>query len=307
MKSILVIGGAGFIGAELVKVLANSGRSITVLDFNELSIKPLPSNVKFIKGDYSDKKILDTLITSDVDVIHLAFASNPNTYSDNLLFDLNQNISHLVDLLSISAARGSLFVFISSGGAVYGEANYLPIDELHPTRPISAYGIIKLTIENLIHLYSVTQGLRYICIRPSNAYGVGQKPFSGQGFISTFIGMVMRGEPVSIYGIGDKVRDYIYVTDLAEAIEKIINSGVINETYNVGSGVGLSNIDVVNAARPLLNSMGFEVNVKYLPSRLFDVRNNVLDSSKLIEQTGWKQKIQLIDGLNEVANWIKNY
>jgi UDP-glucose 4-epimerase len=290
-----------------VKVLASSGRSVTVLDLNELSLSPLPGNIKFIKGDYNDKKILDTLIKCDVDVIHLASASTPNTSFDHPLLDLNQNLSPLHDLLSISAACGSLFVFISSGGAVYGEANYLPIDELHPTRPISSYGITKLTIENYIHLYSLTHGLKYICIRPSNAFGVGQKPFSGQGFISTCIGMVMRGESVNIYGIEGTVRDYIYVTDLAEAIEKIVNSGVINETYNVGSGVGLSNIDVVNAARPLLNSLGFEVNVKYLPSRLSDVRSNVLDSSKLTEQTGWKQRIQFIDGLNEVTNWIKNF
>ena len=182
----------------------------------------------------------------------------------------------------------------------------LPICEDHPTRPISPYGVTKLTLENYARLYAVTHGLRFVCVRPANAYGVGQRPFIGQGFISTAIASAMRGQPIKIFGQDGTVRDYIYVSDLASGIMSALEHGHLSETYNVGTGVGLSNKGVIQILSPLMKRMGFDTIVEHLPERAFDVKVNVLDSTKLQMQTGWKPRIGIEEGLTLTSEWIRN-
>jgi UDP-glucose 4-epimerase len=199
-------------------------------------------------------------------------------------------------------------VLVSSGGTVYGEAEKLPISETHPPKPISPYGVTKLTLENYAYLYAATHGLKFICVRPANAYGAGQKPFAGQGFISTAIASVMRGQPIKIFGQSGSVRDYIYVSDLAAGIVCALESGSLSETYNIGSGVGLSNMDVINAITPLLESTNCKLSVEHYPERTFDVKSNVLDATKIQQLTGWQPKVQFKDGLLFTLDWLKkNY
>ena len=174
-------------------------------------------------------------------------------------------------------------MLVSSGGTVYGEANELPVPETHPTKPISPYGVTKLTLENYAYLYAATHGLKFVCVRPTNAYGVGQRPFGGQGFIATALASTMHGQAIKIFGQNGTVRDYIYVSDLASGIVSALEKGCLSETYNLGSGVGLSNMDVINAIFPLMKAIGCDICVENLPERTFDVEANVLDSTKLQE------------------------
>lgn len=302
----LVIGGAGYIGAYLVSMLIARGRQVTVLGRSALPRYPLPEGAVYITGDFGEPDLIRDLLDSHSEVIHLAYATVPNTSFEDPLADLLQNLPSTVQLFSEVADRGGKLALVSSGGTVYGEALSLPMSENHPAQPISPYGVTKLTLENYAHLYAVTHGLKFVCIRPANAYGAGQRPFVGQGFIATAMGSVMRGQAVKIFGQEGTVRDYIYVSDLAAGIVSALEFGKLSQTYNLGSGVGLSNMRVIQAMSPLMNQMGFDVRIEHLPERTFDVKVNVLDSSKLQADTSWKAQVPFTEGLQLTAEWIRS-
>lgn len=302
----LVIGGGGYIGAYLVPMLIAGGRRVTVMGRGKKPHYALPDGATYVAGDFGQRELISGLLDRHQEIIHLAYATVPNTSFENPLADLLQNLPPTVQLFSEVADRGRKLVLISSGGTVYGEAVKLPIFEDHPTKPISPYGVTKLTLENYAHLYAVTHGLRFVCVRPANAYGVGQRPFIGQGFISTAIASVMRGMPIKIFGKDGTIRDYIYVSDLAAGIVSALEHGHISETYNLGTGVGLSNKQVIHILSHLMKEMGFEILVDHLPERTFDVKANVLDSTRLQMHTGWKPKIAFEQGLRLTSEWIRN-
>lgn len=304
-QNTLVIGGSGYIGAHLVPELLAIGRQVSVLGRSAMPRYELPAGVDYIKGDFAQHELVSRLLDSHHEVIHLAYATVPNTSFENPLADLLQNLPPTVQLFSEVADRGGKLILVSSGGTVYGEAIKLPIWEDHLTKPISPYGVTKLTLENYAHLYAVTHGLKFVCIRPANAFGLGQRPFVGQGFISTAMASVMRGQPVMIFGKKGAVRDYIYVSDLAAGIMSVLEKGHSSETYNLGSGVGLSNMDVIEAMSPLMKEVGCNVMVEHLPERAFDVKSNVLDSTKLQEHTGWRPQVEFTEGLRRTRDWLR--
>lgn len=306
-RNTLIIGGAGYIGTHLVPELLATGRRVTVLGRRAIPAYELPQGVAYVTGDFARLDLISGLLDCHQEVIHLAYATVPNTSFENPLADLLQNLPPTVQLFAEVADRGGKLVLVSSGGTVYGEAIKLPIRENHPTKPISPYGVTKLTLENYAHLYAVTHGLQFICIRPANAYGVGQRPFVGQGFIATAMASAMRGQPIRIFGQSGTIRDYLYVSDLAAGIVSTLKNGHLSETYNLGSGVGLSNMDVIKAIAPLVKELGYEVRVEHLPERAFDVKANVLDSTKLQAHTGWKPKVEFDDGLRRTCEWLREY
>lgn len=305
----LVVGGGGYIGAHLVPQLAATGRRVTVLGRSKNPHHELPTNVDYVVGDFAQPELISRLLDDHQEVIHLAYATVPNTSHETPLADLLQNLPPTLQLFSGAADRGVRLVLVSSGGTVYGEAGELAITEAHPTKPISPYGVTKLTMENYAHLYASTQGLKFVCVRPANAYGPGQRPFSGQGFIATALASVIKHMPIKIFGQRGTVRDYIYVSDLASGIVSALLHGRISETYNLGSSVGLSNLDVIEAFTPLMNEIGYEIEVENLPERAFDVKSNVLDSNKLQTDTGWRPIVEFDIGMILTRDWLmkQNY
>lgn len=306
-SSTLVIGGAGYIGAYLIPELLATGRSVTVLGRKATPQNELPEDVTYISGDFGRHELISGLLECHQEVIHLAYATVPNTSFENPLADLLQNLPPTVQLFSEVAAKGRKLVLVSSGGTVYGEAIKLPIKEDHPTRPISPYGVTKLTLEGYAHLFARTHGLNFICLRPANAFGAGQRPFVGQGFISTAMAAAMRGQSIQIFGQRGTIRDYLYVSDLAAAIVRALEYGRLSETYNVGSGTGFSNMDVIETMAPLLREIDCEFRVDHLPERAFDVKVNVLDSIKLEGHTGWKPQVGFREGLVLARDWLRQY
>jgi UDP-glucose 4-epimerase len=300
--NILIIGGAGYIGAHITRQLVAAGRKVTVLGRRSSPEFDLPKGVAYLKGDFSERPLIRKLLDINQEVIHLAYATVPNTSFENPLSDLLQNLPPTVQLFSEMADRGAKLLLVSSGGTVYGEAVSLPMRENHPTKPISPYGVTKLTLENYAHLYAVTHGLKFICVRPANAYGEGQRPFAGQGFISTAMALAMRGESIKIFGQAGTIRDYVYVSDLAGGVISALEKGVLSETYNIGSGVGYSNLQVIHEMSKLFNEAGKSVLVEHLPERAFDVKVNILDSTKLYKQTGWQPQIGFEEGLRLAYN-----
>ena len=302
----LVIGGAGYIGSHLVPQLIATGRSVTVLGRSTNPRYDLPDGVSYVVGDFAQHELLSRLLDTHQEVIHLAYATVPNTSFENPLADLLQNLPPMVALFSESAIKDVKLVLVSSGGTVYGEAVELPIRESHQTKPISPYGVTKLTLENYAYLYAATHGLKYVCVRPANAYGPGQRPFVGQGFIATAMASAMKGLPIKIFGQIGTVRDYLYVSDLAAGIVSALEHGHLSETYNLGTGVGFSNLDVIEACRPILRDIGCGILVENLPKRAFDVKTSVLDSSKLRDHTGWTPKVSFEEGLTRTCEWLRN-
>jgi UDP-glucose 4-epimerase len=287
-----------------VPLLVAAGRRVTVLGRSAAPRCELPNGVGYVAGDFAKCELITTLLDTHEEVIHLAYATVPNTSFENPLADLLENLPPTVQLFSEAAYRGNKLVLVSSGGTVYGEAEELPIRETHQTKPISPYGVTKLALGQYAHLYAATHGLKFVCLRPANAYGVGQRPFIGQGFVATAMASAMRGIPIKVFGPRGTIRDYLYVSDLASGIVSALEHGHLSETYNLGSGIGLSNADVIDAFRPLMRELGCQVRVEHLPARAFDVKANVLDSTKLQTDTGWRPLIGLKEGMIITRDWL---
>jgi UDP-glucose 4-epimerase len=300
----LVVGGAGYIGSHLVPQLLETGRSVTVIGRSAQPDHELPPSATYLCGDFGQLDLICNLLDTHQEVIHLAYASVPNTSFQEPLKDLLDNLVPSVQLFIETATRSTKLVFISSGGTVYGECIDLPIREDHPTKPISPYGVSKLALESYARLYAATKGLKYVCVRPGNPYGVGQRPFAGQGFIAAAMASALRGKPILIFGERGTVRDYLYVSDLASGIVSALEHGHLSETYNIGSGVGLSNLDVVERIKSVLREIGCEVRIEHLPEREFDVKTNVLDATRLRTDTGWAPTVGFDEGLVSARDWL---
>ncbi|MFY0750718.1 NAD-dependent epimerase/dehydratase family protein [Pseudomonas sp. NFX5] len=300
----LVIGGGGYIGHFLVAQLVASGRNVTVLGRSAKPRYEVPLGAKYIAGDFAHKNLICNILNTHQEVIHLAYATVPNTSFENPLADLEQNLPATVQLFAEVARRGLKLVLVSSGGTVYGEALSLPISEEHPTKPISPYGVTKLTLESYAFLYAMTHNLRFTCVRPANAYGTGQRPFIGQGFIATAIASSIKGSAIKVFGQAGSVRDYLYVSDVASGIFHALENGKLSEIYNLGSEVGLSNMDVIEKMRPIMKDIDCDIKVEHLPKRGFDVSTNILNSQKLKSHTGWGPKVHFLDGLLTTRDWL---
>lgn len=288
----LVVGGAGFIGSRLVELLvANSAREVWVLGRSALPRQALPDGVRYIQGDASDSRCMQALLATCDEVIDLAYATVPKSSFDDPVHDLMSNLPPTVNLLQ-EACRHRLrrFLLVSSGGTVYGPAFSLPITESHPTNPISPYGITKLALEKYALMFHRLEGLPVVIARPGNPFGPAQVGNQGQGFIGAAIWATLRRQPVCIFGERGTVRDYLHVDDLAEGLLAALDHGAIGATYNIGTGQGLDNREVLDQLMPLAQAANYEIALKHLPARVFDVSANVLCSASLTELSGWRPR-----------------
>lgn len=304
MKKALVIGGNGFIGYHLVRSLINKGWRTTVYDrASKDQFVDFDSPPKYVHGELGNRELLrESLEGIDV-VFHLAYSTIPKTSIDDPAYDVQSNVVESINLLneSVNAKIGRV-VFLSSGGTVYGKPNQLPISENHPTKPISSYGITKLTVENYLFLYKHLYDLSYATIRPANPYGEHQNIFGTQGAIAVFLGQIAREHPVEIWGDGSIIRDYFYVGDLARACILAAESKIPDLTVNIGSGKGLSLNDLLQLIRCTIN---VEFEVRYKKGRIFDVPKLILDVSRAYELLGWTPSVSLSVGIEQTWNWVR--
>ena len=302
-----VSGGAGFIGQHLVDELLNTGREVRVVGRRDPSQINMSEKVEYFQGDIRNRDFIVNILQDMDEVVDLAYSSVPKTSYENPILDITDNLPGSVELFDIASTLPiKKIVFVSSGGTIYGEPKNLPINENHPTNPISPYGITKLALEKYAHMYFKLKGLPVVCIRPSNPYGEGQKAFVGQGFIATAIASIIAGQELKVFGEQGTIRDYIHVTDLAKSLVAALDYGVDGECYNASSAVGLSNLEVIKQISIYAQQLGLKTSVVHLPPRLFDVSVNVLDSSKLMNLSGWKPLLTFSAGIERTWNWYFN-
>lgn len=297
-----VIGGAGFIGRYLVGQLLESGREVIVLGRRQERPPKLDRRALYAPCDYGDRESLRRYLTPCSEIIDLAYATVPQTSFVNPVFDLQANLPASVGLLQEAAQLPGLrqVMIASSGGTIYGPVSSLPIHEDVPASPISPYGITKLTLEHYGRMFHRMHGVPVTIVRPANAYGPGQRPFAGQGFIATAIGHILKRDKVTIFGAHGTIRDYLHVSDVAAGMLAALSGQGCGETYNIGSGVGRNNRQVLSAIEPHAQRAGYEITLDIAPERHFDVPANVLSYGKLARHTGWQPRVAFEDGIEEV-------
>lgn len=304
-----VIGGGGFIGHHLIDELVASGRDVVAIGRKDKPSFGLNKHARYVQCDYGDRQNLTKVLASVTEVIDLAYATVPQTSFNNPAYDLQSNLPSSIGLIEeiLTHEQINSLVFVSSGGTVYGDALHLPISEDTANAPVSPYGITKLTIERYLLMYNRLKQLPAIIVRPSNAYGAGQKPFTGQGYIATAMGSVIQKKPVTIFGQNGTIRDYVHVKDIASGIVAALNHGKKGQIYNIGSGVGRNNREVLETIEKIAALDGFEVNIQVEPKRGFDVEANVLNFGKLLACSGWLPNITFEDGLKEMWQFFLHH
>jgi UDP-glucose 4-epimerase len=304
----LVVGGGGFIGSHFVKMLVeHGGRDVIVLGRSNKPRFQLPSGVTYVQGDGANVPLISTLLSKCEEVVDLAYATVPKTSFDDPVNDVLVNLPATVALLQ-EAANHKLrcFLLVSSGGTVYGNPAYLPIDETHPTNPVSPYGITKLALEKYATLFHKLKGVPSIIVRPGNPYGPNQIGNLGQGFVGAAMFASLNRQPVSIFGERGTVRDYVFIEDLADGRLAVLDSGKAGETYNIGTGIGYDNRAVLDILAEVVRPTGYAVEVAVRPLRPFDVTANVLSPARLTYVSGWRPKTELHDGLEQTWEWALN-
>lgn len=307
MKHYCLIGGAGFIGRQLGHYLHSKGKEISVIGRSEISDDIFPHGVVRYTGDYGDKKFLLDIL-HDVDcVVNLAYSSVSKVTFEDPIKDIMLNLPPNNTLFeSIGQTSVKRLVVISSGGTIYGMPSVIPIPENHPTNPISPYGITKLVIEKYAIMYHKLSDIPVICVRPSNVYGEGQKPFTGQGFITTAIASILNGREITMFGQTGTIRDYIHVSDTAKGIVSAAEFGAPGDIYNISTGVGRNNKEILDIISPHARKLGLEVKIKFLPPRSVDVPANILDKTRLESVSGWRPEIAVEEGILRMWNSMIN-
>ncbi|SLM61833.1 MULTISPECIES: NAD-dependent epimerase/dehydratase family protein [Dickeya] len=302
---VLILGGGGFIGSAVVDRLLRDGHDIVVFDrenvkpYREFSIN---ESVTWVEGDFCNKDDVSSAL-SGVDVIyHLVSTTLPQSSNDNPFFDVESNVLGTIQILNLMVEQKvSRIIFISSGGTVYGNPVYLPIDEQHPTEPVVSYGVTKLTIEKYLAIFERKYGIKAFSLRVSNPYGERQKVNTAQGALTIFSYLALQDKTIEIWGDGSVTRDFLYVADLADAFAKALTYEGMHRVFNISSGVGASLIDIKNSIEKVL---GRPVSCEYKPGRSFDVPVSILSNELALKEFNWSPVVDLESGVRKTIQWL---
>ncbi|MCD5425279.1 MAG: NAD-dependent epimerase/dehydratase family protein [Methanosarcinaceae archaeon] len=296
MDKILITGGLGQVGSYIAENLMENNEVVLLDNMSSFTWKKVPSDIEVIKKDVLDVDIMDIVDGCDV-VIHLAAQISVGKSMENPMFDAQNNLIGTLNMLEAARyADVNRFIYFSSA-AVYGNTEYLPVDELHPLNPLSPYGASKLSGEIYSKMYHRQFGLPVVCLRPFNIYSPRQdssNPYSG--VISIFIEKVKNNEYLPIFGSGSQTRDFVSVHDVVDMVLLAMEQdSAIGGVFNVGTG---QKISVQKLAEMILNIHDNGGGIEYLPSRMGDIMDSYADISKA-KSIGYVPKISIEMGLRK--------
>lgn len=305
-ERVTVLGGLGFMGSHICRELARRGYVVRVFDrpgASRVRVADFENRLEIVSGDFTRADdVLGAIADADL-IINLVHTTVPGSSMTDPEFDVTSNVVATVAWLrQLDKTKVRKVIYVSSGGTVYGVPKKLPISEEHPTNPICSYGITKLAIEKYIAMYATAFQIDYQLLRPSNAYGPGAQLHFGQGVIGVLADRALRHEALEVWGSGNEQRDYLFIDDLVRAVMLMITYRGSENVFNVSSGRGHSVNDIVSLLR---KQIGDFPSVAYLEARGFDVPVNVLDSTRLQHETGWRPEVDLETGIGRTIEWLK--
>ena len=300
---VLVTGGAGFIGSNVVDLLISKGHDVCVID--DLSSgrkKHVNDKATFYEMSILDDGIGKIIKDEDIEcVIHHAAQINVRKSVEDPVFDAKINILGSLNLLE-SSKDVKKFIFASTGGAIYGEPQYLPADESHPEKPLCPYGVSKLAFEKYLYMYREIYGLDYVSLRYGNVYGPRQDGHGEAGVVAIFADKMLKGERPTINGDGNQTRDFVYVEDVARsnmlAMEKSVNDRVIN----IGTGIETSVNEIFETIQ---KSLGTDISPVHGPAIKGEVEKISLNVRRAKDELGWRPEVSLDLGIERYLEFLK--
>ena len=302
---ILVTGGAGFIGSHIVDALLEAGHAVSVLDNLSTGRREnLHPRALFHEGDLRDGETVRKVFAdgSFDAVCHQAAQIDVRKSVADPAYDASVNLVGFLTLMEAAVRSGvRRVVFASTGGAIYGEQDTFPADEAHPTRPISPYGVAKLSTEHYLYYYSVIYGIRTVVLRYANVYGPRQNPEGEAGVVAIFTSKMLNGDQPVINGDGKQTRDYVYVGDVVRANVLALNSGVAG-VYNIGTGL---ETDVNTLFHRLRSITGAPCDERHAEAKKGEQLRSVLDASRIQRELGWTPAVDLESGLRATVEFFR--
>lgn len=307
MAKVLVLGGDGFIGSHIVDDLLVKGHEVKVFarfhNGKSFNLEQVRGKVDFIAGDFLNSADLDHAIKGVDYVFHMISLSTPISTMRDPLLDIQTNMFGTVQLLDLCVKHGvKKVIFPSSGGTIYGDTTENLISENHPVNPFCPYAISKLAIEKYLDYFFRLYGLDYLIFRMSNPYGERQSVSKKQGVIAVFLGQIAKDLPITIFGNGDEVRDYIYIKDVSDLMTSVFNQKTVHRIYNLGSGKGHTVNDIVDILKKVILRK-FEI--QRIPREKGYVNRVVLDTTRIQNEFGFKSCTSLEEGIKKTWDYIK--
>jgi len=301
---IIVTGGAGFIGSHVTDAFLSAGHEVVVLDNLSTGHREnLNPGARFVELDITDPRAGDCVRSERPDAIaHHAAQMDVRRSVADPLFDARTNILGTIALLDAARQAGvRRFLFVSSGGAAYGEQETFPAPETHPTNPVSPYGVSKRAGELYAFFFQAEYHLPFVALRYANVYGPRQDPHGEAGVVAIFSGRMLRGEPVTVNGDGKQTRDYVYVGDVARANLLALESPITGPV-NIGTGV---ETDVNTLATLLREVAGSTSPINHGPAKPGEQRRSVVDCSRAASALGWRPEVTLREGLRRTVEFFR--
>jgi len=304
MAKAIVTGGAGFIGSNLVDALIKEGHQVTIIDDLSTGRKEnLNPRAKFHQVDIRSV-VVDKIFEEEKPdyLFHLAAQMNVRVSVEDPKFDADVNIRGGINLLQ-SAKKHNVkkVVFSSTGGAIYGEQDYFPADEEHPARPVSPYGVSKLSFEKYLHYFQVEYSLEYVSLRYANVYGPRQSHLGEAGVVAIFYDRLLAGKEAIINGDGKQTRDYVYVDDVVRVNLRAMDYDR-SDVFNIGTGLETDVNAIFQMVRELSGSKQEE---KHGPAMPGEQKRSVITFEKAQKNLGWRPKVTLKEGLRLTGEYFK--
>ena len=302
-QGVVVTGGAGFIGSNLVEALVRTGQHVTVLDnlssgYRE-NLLPFPG-VRFLEGDVRDGDAVALALEGAEIVFHLAASVGNKRSIDRPIEDAEVNVLGTLRVLEGARKAGVRKVVVSSSAGVFGELKTLPIREDHPVEPDTPYGCTKLCEEKLGLAYAKLYDLEVVCLRYFNVFGRNQRFDAYGNVIPIFVYGALRGETLTIHGDGEQTRDFIHVRDVVQANTRAAENSGFSGAFNIGSG---KRISINGLAKGIGTALGRAMKVKYGPPRPGDVRDSLADISAATVAFNFRPAVELKSGLADYVQW----